>query len=87
MTCQEAEAFIAQYRDILRTWTLAVQGLSEADPNALYRQLEQDHDTLNAIALSYPDRGHQVDALISLRNKAWAGFAGDLTTKKPSRRT
>jgi hypothetical protein len=84
MTIQEAEAYLIQYRAMLRAWTMAVAGFSNDDSDVLYRKLEEGQDELSAIALAFPEKGYSVDMLINSRSRTWAGFASQRVQRLPS---
>lgn len=75
MTGQEAENYLSNYRVLLKTWTMAVAGFSDADCDVLYNQLEEGQQQLAEIALAHPDKSYSVDMLINSRSRTWAGFA------------
>lgn len=84
MTIQEAEAYLTQYRALLRAWTMAVGGFSNDDSDALYRKLEEGQDELARIALEFPETAYSVDMLINSRSRTWAGFASQRVQRVPS---
>lgn len=75
MTGQEAENYLSNYRALLKSWTMAVAGFSDADCDTLYAQLEEGQQQLAEIALDHPDKSYSVDMLINSRSRTWAGFA------------
>ena len=84
MTIQQAEAYLIQYRAMLRAWTMAVGGFSDDDSDALYRQLEAGQDELAHIALAFPEKAYSVDMLINSRSRTWAGFAAQRVQRLPN---
>ena len=85
MTEVEAEAFLKEYRSLLKTWTMAVGGFSDADSDALYRQLESGQDVLAEIALLHPEKSYSVDVLINSRSRTWAGFVTERQARPQNR--
>lgn len=83
MTIQEAEAYLIQYRAMLRAWTMAVGGFSNDDSDVLYRKLEDGQDELARIALAFPEKSYSVDMLINSRSRTWAGFASQRVQRMP----
>lgn len=75
MTGQEAEDYLRKYRAMLKSWTMAVAGFSDADSDTLYARLEEGQQQLAEIALAHPDKSYSVDTLINSRSRSWAGFA------------
>jgi len=86
MTCQEADAYLANYRALLKAWTMAVGGFSDADSDSLYRQLEEGQERLAEIALICPEKSYSIDMLINARSRSWAGFAADRVPRPANRR-
>jgi hypothetical protein len=87
MTSQEADVHLANYRALLKAWTMAVAGFSNADSDALYLQLEQGQDLLAQIALDCPEKSYSVDMLINSRSRTWPGFADQRIPRPASRHT
>jgi hypothetical protein len=87
MTSQEADAYISQYRALLKAWTMAVGGFTRDDSDALYRQLEQGQEFLAQIALERPEKSYSVDMLINARSRTWPGFADERIPRPASRHT
>jgi hypothetical protein len=85
MTVQEAEDFLKTYRAMLKTWTMAVAGLSNVDSDLLYGQLEADQDVLADIAICYPEKSYSVDMLINSRSRTWAGYAAQRLPRPQNR--
>ncbi|MET3900467.1 hypothetical protein ABIB57_004433 [Devosia sp. UYZn731] len=75
MTGHEAEDYLREYRAMLKSWTMAVAGFSEANSDTLYARLEEGQQQLAEIALAHPDKSYSVDMLINSRSRTWAGFA------------
>lgn len=87
MTSQEADAYISNYRALLKAWTMAVGGFSNDDSDALYRQLEQGQELLANIALECPEKSYSVDMLINSRSRTWPGFASERIPRPASRQS
>lgn len=85
MTRQEVDAYLDNYRALLKAWTMAVGGFSEADSDSLYRQLEDGQDRLAEIALVCPEKSYSIDMLINARSRTWAGFAADRLPRPANR--
>ena len=85
MTPQEAEAYLKNYRALLKAWTMAVGGFSNDDSDALYRKLEDGQDDLAQIALIYPEKSYSIDMLINSRSRTWAGFAAERLPRPANR--
>lgn len=86
MTCQEADAYLDRYRALLKAWTMAVGGFSNADSDSLYRELEEGQDQLAQIALLHPEKSYSIDMLINSRSRTWAGFASERLPRPANRR-
>ncbi|MGB3339562.1 MAG: hypothetical protein WBA73_20475 [Devosia sp.] len=85
MTRQEADAYLDRYRALLKAWTMAVAGFSNADSDRLYRELEEGQDQLAQIALVCPEKSYSIDMLINARSRTWAGFAADRVPRPANR--
>ena len=85
MTRQDADARLAQYRAMLKAWTMAVGGFDHGDSDALYRQLEEGQSELVKIAAKFPDKSYSVDMLINSRSRTWAGYASERIPRMVSR--
>ena len=85
MTAQEAETRLTEYRALLKAWTMAVGGFSDADSDALYRLLEQGQAELVRIAAAFPEKSYSVDMLINSRSRTWAGYASERIPRMVSR--
>lgn len=77
MIRQDADAYLDQYRNLLKAWTMAVGGFSGGDSEKLFRQLEDGQEQLTQIAREFPDTGYAVDMLINSRSRSWAGFVSE----------
>lgn len=87
MTSEEADHYLASYRMLLKTWTMAIAGFSDADSDQLYRRLEEGQEELARIALARPEKSYSVDMLINSRSRTWAGFASERLPRPAQRRT
>lgn len=86
MTEAEAEAYLANYRSMLKDWTMALTGMSAADMNDLAGRLEAGRVQLAQIASDMPDKRYSVDLLINARSRTWAGFANERVARPANRR-
>lgn len=87
MIPEDAEAYLAEYRALLKAWTMAVAGFADGDSDAMFRQLERGQDELARIAMVYPEKSYDIDMLINSRSRSWAGFAADRLPRPPHRRS
>lgn len=85
MTEEEAERFLAEYRQILKRWTMAVSGFVTADTTTLYKHLEDGQMTLSDIAITYPDKAYSVDILVNSSSRPWPGLL-DTRPERPAKR-
>ena len=74
MTETEAEKCLADYRALLKAWTMCVVGLNPGDSDAIGRELDAGEPLLLRIADEFPDRAYSVDLLVNARKRTWAGF-------------
>lgn len=86
MIREDAEAYLARYRSLLKAWTMAVGGFADGDSDVMYRQLETGQDELARIALAFPEKSYDIDMLINSRSRSWAGFAADRLPRPAHRR-
>ena len=70
----EADKCIAEYRALLKAWTMAITGISADDADAMHRELDANQDKLADIALAFPDKAYSVDLLVNARTRTWAGY-------------
>lgn len=87
MTSEEADHYLSNYRVLLKTWTMAVAGFSDADSDQLYRRLEEGQNELVRIALARPEKSYSVDMLINSRSRTWAGYASERVQRPLQRRS
>lgn len=85
MTETDAEKFLAEYRAMLKTWTMRVTGMEEGDPRTLGKHLEECEPVLAEIALAFPNKAYSVDLLSNARKRTWVGDE-DKQTKWPDAR-
>ncbi|HEY8575630.1 MAG TPA: hypothetical protein VIL88_04745 [Devosia sp.] len=85
MIREEDEAYLAQYRALLKAWTMAVGGFTNDDSDELHRKLEAGQDELARIAQDHPEKSYDVDMLIHARSRPWGGFAADRLPRPPHR--
>ena len=74
MTETEAEKCLAEYRALLKAWTMCVVGLNLGDSDALGHKLDAGEPLLLKIADVFPDQAYSVDLLVNARRRTWAGF-------------
>lgn len=85
MTDAEADAYLADYRALLKAWTMALAGLSRDDSEELGRRLEAGRTRLAEIATHLPQKSYSVDLLINARSRTWAGFAAERVARPADR--
>jgi hypothetical protein len=74
MTENEAERCIADYRALLKQWTMCTVGVRTGDADATARELNQGEQMLVEIAAVYPAKAYSVDLLVNARKRTWAGY-------------
>ncbi len=79
MTIEEADRHLNEYRATLKAWTMAISGVSDVDPNRLYRKLVDGQSTLAQIAMDFPDRSRTAETLIHSRTR----MVYELTVRQP----
>lgn len=77
MTQDDAEAFLQQYRALLKNWTMSVAGFEKGNVDALQRKLDEDEYMLTQIAIAFPEKAYSVDLLVNARKRTWAGYQDD----------
>jgi hypothetical protein len=70
----EADKRIAEYRSLLKDWTMSITGIKNGDANALQRKLDEQQYVLAEIAIEFPDKAYSVDLLVNARTRTWAGY-------------
>jgi len=73
MDHQAAEAFLQEYRAIIKTWTMVAGGFESGDGDALRKTIIEGRTTLDLIGSSFPDQTYSAEMLRTSteRNTAW----------------
>ena len=74
MTEAEAEQAIAEYRKLLKAWTMSITGIEQGNVDALRRRLDESQHQLSEIAIAFPNKAYSVDLLVNARTRTWAGY-------------
>jgi hypothetical protein len=70
----EADKCIAEYRALLKAWTMSITGIKEGNADELQRKLDENQYTLAEIAIAFPNKAYSVDLLVNARTRTWAGY-------------
>lgn len=81
MTETEADRCIADYRAMLKQWTMCIVGLCPGDSEAMARELNQCEQALLDIAELFPNKSYSVDILVNARKRTWAGYEDERVPK------
>jgi hypothetical protein len=77
MTETEADKCIADYRSLLKEWTMTITGIKNNDAYAIERQLDESQHKLAEIAVAFPAKAYSIDLLVNARTRTWAGYEED----------
>lgn len=86
MNEQEADSCIAEYRALLKAWTMSVTGIKDGNPDELQRKLDDNQYTMAEIAIAFPNKAYSVDLLINARTRTWAGYEDERIPRPRSAR-
>lgn len=70
----EADKCIAEYRALLKAWTMSITGIKAGDADAMHRKLDEGQYRLAEIAIAFPGKAYSVDLLVNARTRTWAGY-------------
>ena len=70
----EAEKCLAEYRALIKAWTMCVVGINPGDSDVIGGKLDAGEPLLLQIADEFPDKAHSVDLLVNARKRTWAGY-------------
>ncbi|MDB5473721.1 MAG: hypothetical protein JWP99_1024 [Devosia sp.] len=73
----EADKCIAEYRALLKAWTMSMTGMNAGDPDAMHHKLDERQYVLAEIATAFPDKAYSVDLLVHARTRTWAGYEAE----------
>lgn len=85
MTDAEADAFLTEYRSLMKAWTMSLTGLSQENAAELEKRLEAGRAQLATIATIWPQKSYSVDLLINARSRTWPGFASERIARPANR--
>jgi hypothetical protein len=81
----EADKCIAEYRSLLKDWTMSITGIKNGDANALQRKLDEKQYVLADIAIQFPNKAYSVDLLVNARTRTWAGYEDERIPRPAAR--
>lgn len=82
----DADKCIAEYRALLKAWTMSITGIRDGNPAELERRLDENQYTLAEIAIAFPNKAYSVDLLVNARTRTWAGYEEERVPRPSSMR-
>jgi len=86
MDHQAAEAFLQEYRSLLKTWTMVIAGVEGGDSDELRRAIIDGRVTLEQIGKSFPDLTYSAEMLRASTYRDMAWFTEDRPLRPDNRK-
>jgi hypothetical protein len=87
MTQDEAEAFLQQYRNALKQWSMVVGGFAAGNSETLYEFITKGRPTLDEISRSFPVLSYSAEMLKGSTDKTSEWFLDHRPVRPAGRET